>query len=68
MQMPDFDLLAIRRILDSGAPVPPWLVRGLVERAEWEQERAESDLADLRRLQGAYDRARRRWCWPRKAR
>lgn len=25
----------IRRMLDDGVPVPPWLVRGLVERAEY---------------------------------
>ena len=37
---PDASLDNIRRMLDDGVPVPPWLVRGLVERLE----RAEHNL------------------------
>lgn len=29
---PDASLDNIRRMLDDGVPVPPWIVRGLVER------------------------------------
>lgn len=53
MTQPNLD--AIRRIADSGVPIPPWIVRQLIEEIEREKGRAESDLADLRQLQGAYD-------------
>jgi hypothetical protein len=42
--MSSTDLDPVRRMLDDGVPIPPWLVRGLVERAE----KAEASAALLR--------------------
>jgi len=42
------DLDPIRRMLDDGVPIPPWLVRGLCERVEALEFEAETWKFDAR--------------------